>query len=224
MTRPFVGAVLAGVLLAAPAIAAAPALRNGDFAQGQGTKPQWWREEAWAADKSQMAWGREPDGTGVAIIASAEPNDARWCQAVAVEPGASYRVSARVRTANVGADTAGALIAIEPRVGDSTDLRGTQPWQRLELTADSGERTSFDVCLRLGSYANLNTGTAWFTDVQIEQIGGGAPTRWLPTETFARFRPTMPDMPTSVREAAAPLGGGILVAWAFGIFRRRRVR
>ena len=84
-------------------------------------------------------------------------------------------MSARVKTENVGLVTAGALIALEPRIADSADVKGTHDWQTLEVTATNPDQSTWDVCLRLGSYANLNIGTAWFTDVTVEQIGGAAP-------------------------------------------------
>src|SRR5439155_5700100 len=98
----------------------------------------------------------------------------RWCQTIAVQPGATYRVATRVRTDDVGVDAAGAHIAIEPRVVDSVDVRGTTDWRRLEVEARAGEERQWDVCLRVGSYANLNTGMARFSDVSVVQLGAPA--------------------------------------------------
>ena len=144
------------------------------------------------------------------------PNDARWCQSVAVDPGAMYRVAVRARTSDVGTTASGAHIAIEPRVADSADLRGTQDWQPLEIVARAGDESQWDVCLRLGSYANLNTGSAWFTDVTVTQIG--APTG--PSPTSRQLARLVEWARASGGSAALPLIGGVLLAFGLGIGRR----
>jgi hypothetical protein len=201
---------------AAPAPAAS-LLENGGFTTGTGGVPTGWRTEAWARDLSRFGWEVTPEGTGTVSITNMGANDARWCQQVPVEPGASYRVSTRVKTRDIGALTAGALVAIEPRIADSRDLRGTQDWQELEVVAQAGEMTTWDVCLRLGSYANLNTGTAWFTDVTLVQVGRrpAAATqawrRWW--ASWSRGR---------ALAVGLPLLGGLLLGYGLGIGRRRR--
>jgi dolichyl-phosphate-mannose-protein mannosyltransferase len=215
--------IILAALLALPAAAHAGYLQNGRFAEATNGIPTGWRLEAWAHDLSDVAWepGKE-GGVGTVRIVNREANDARLCQSIAIAPGATYRVSARVKTEGVGATTAGALIAIEPRIADSQDIKGTQDWQRIEVTAESGGATTWDVCLRLGSYANLNTGTAWFSDVQVDQIGGPAPTeggrRW-PGLTLAPLIASIRQTPWM--QTAMPLVGGFLLAFGLGIFRRR---
>ena len=213
--------VVALALWPATATATAPLLQNGNFGQAASGIPTGWRVEAWARDNSDVDWEPIADGGGgVVRIINRTANDTRLCQTIPVVSGASYRVSARVRTQDVGATTAGALIAIEPRIADSVDLKGTQDWQILQVSAENVEATTWDVCLRLGSYANLNTGSAWFTDVRIDQIGGPTAENrsWFPRlaiPSVASWRQT-PWLPT-----AAPFLGGFLLAYGLGIFRRR---
>jgi hypothetical protein len=212
------GIVATVLALASPAHAATP-IRNGAFHDGADGAPAEWRNEAWAREGVEFSWTPPGgDAPGSARIHNFVPNDTRWCQSIDVQPGATYRVSTRVRTSDVGTGAAGAHIAVEPRVADSADVRGTEDWQRLEVEARVGAEQQWDVCLRLGSYANLNTGTAWFTDVSVLQLGvpvtvagPGSAARLL---TWAR---------ASGRQAALPLVGGALLAFGFGIGRRRRV-
>jgi len=213
------------VALAFPAATRASLVQNGRFTEATGTLPSGWRVEAWARDASDVTWEPPPSGkagdSGLVRIVNRNANDARLCQAIAVRPGVSYRVSARVKTEGVGMGTAGALIAIEPRVADSVDVKGTQDWQRLEVTAVNQDAASWDVCLRLGSYANLNTGTAWFTDVLVEPLAG-APTadegHW-PSLGIAPLVASLRQ--TSWMQTAVPLAGGLLLAYGLGLFKRR---
>ena len=196
-------------------------LQNGTFATADGGLPAGWRVEAWAKDNSDVQWEPVAEGNGgVVRIVNRSANDARLCQTIPVTAGGSYRVSARVRTENVGSSTAGALIAIEPRIADSVDVKGTQDWQVLQVTAENLDAATWDICLRLGSYANLNTGTAWFTDVRVDQVGG-APAEarhWLPHLTIPSAASWQQ---TPWAQLAAPLAGGFLLALGLGMFGRR---
>ncbi|MEB2283902.1 MAG: hypothetical protein B6D46_08530 [Polyangiaceae bacterium UTPRO1] len=205
--------------LAAPADAAL--LRNGSFTAVANGMPKGWRLEAWARDLSTVRVEPAADGSGAVQIVNLEPNDARICQTIAVAAGAEYRISARVKTENVGLATAGALIAIEPRIADSTDVKGSQDWQYLEVRARSDERTSWEVCLRLGSYANLNTGAAWFSDVRVDLLTGpSAPTEpSRPAAAAARFVEALLRAPWT--QALLPLAAGVVLAFGLGIFGRR---
>jgi hypothetical protein len=213
-------------VLAPPTAASATLLQNGRFIAIADGLPVGWRVEAWARDLSDVAWepwpGGSRDGAGMVRIVNRSANDARLCQSIAVTAGASYRISAQVRTENVGLTTAGALIAIEPRVADSVDVKGTQDWRPLEVTATNADQSRWDVCLRLGSYANLNTGTAWFSDVKAEIIGGSVPpaggSRW-PSLGFAPVLSAFRQ--TGWLQTALPIVAGIFLAFGLGIFGRR---
>ena len=205
------------VALALPAAADAQALQNGRFTATSGGVPSGWRLEAWAKDLTDVGWEPGTDGGGLARIVNREPNDARLCQSIAVTPGTEYRVTARVKTENVGQATAGALIAIEPRIADSFDVKGTQDWQTLEVAALNQSATSWDVCLRLGSYANLNTGTAWFTDVRVATVGGAAPAAESRWPTFGVGTMLTAFRTSSWSSTAVPLVGGLVLAFGLGI-------
>jgi hypothetical protein len=213
-TRLVVAALAVMGLLAATAVGAATLLQNGSFAEGSGGAPTGWRADGWRRELSRFAWDELPDGTHAVTITNVEPNDAHWCQTVAVQPDATYRVSARVRTHDVGTGTAGALVAIEPRLGDTADIKGTMTdWQDLALDFGVGDRTSVDVCVRLGSYANLNTGSAVFTDVRLVELSAPPAHSWLRWPTWMRSsRPLWFTV-------GLPLVGGVILAAGLGIFR-----
>jgi hypothetical protein len=201
-------------------VAAAAAVRNGGFTNGSGGVPADWRSEAWSRETVRFTWDAEDGGDHSVGIVAAQPNDARWCQTITVVPGATYRVTTRVRTRDVGLSTSGAHIAIEPRIGDSADLRGTQDWQTLDLTARAADDDAeWDVCLRLGSYANLNTGSAWFADVAVLQVG--APVARPTSERFAAW---FAQARTSWTGIIVPAIGGTLLAWGLGVWPGRRFR
>ncbi len=208
--------------LALPSAARATLLQNGRFAARSGGMPTGWRLEAWAHDLTDVGWEPAADGGGLVRIVNRGPNDARLCQSIAVSPGAEYRVSARVKTENVGLATAGALIALEPRIADSIDVKGTQDWQTIEVTATAADQTSWDVCLRLGSYANLNTGTAWFTDVRADQIGGAPAVTGGGWPSISLAPVVLAFRRTPWAQSALPLVGGVFLAFGLGIFRRSR--
>jgi hypothetical protein len=215
--RGAVAAAFACALAGAVRADAATLIQNGGFTEGSDGVPAQWRADGWKRDLSQFEWETTPDGAGVVSITNVEPNDAHWCQTVAVQPDATYRVSARTKTRNVGRETAGALIAIEPRIADTADVRGTQDWQELTIDVAAGERTTLDVCVRLGSYANLNTGSAWFTDVRMVQLSAPPPrTGWL------SWRPPTAWARASWFTIALPLFAGLLLAFGLGIGRRSR--
>ena len=208
--------------LAMPGVVSAALLQNGAFMTASDGIPAGWRVEAWARDLTDVSWEAGEAGAGIVRIVNRGPNDARLCQSFVVSPGVTYRVSARVKTENVGAATAGALIAIEPRVADSIDVKGTQDWQRIEVSATNTDQNSWDACLRLGSYANLNTGSAWFADVRVEAIGTSAApaeSRW-PDLGLTALLATMRRTPWV--QTALPLVAGLVLAFGLGIVGRGR--
>lgn len=209
------------LFLLAPGAARGALIQNGAFTATSGGLPAGWRLESWAQDLTDLGWEPTGDGAGMVRIVNRGPNDARLCQSMPVSPGVAYRVSARVKTENVGSATAGALIAIEPRVADSIDVKGTQDWQRIEVSATNADQSTWDVCLRLGSYANLNTGTAWFSDVRVEAIGTSLPpegSRW-PDLGLGTLVATMRQTPWV--QTTLPLVAGLVLAFGLGIVGRR---
>ncbi|MFM7736981.1 MAG: hypothetical protein ACKPBU_13500, partial [Alphaproteobacteria bacterium] len=168
-------AALALLSSARTAAAVQDLVRNGDFSVAASSGlPEGWTNESWlkSSTASELSWAQGENGLGTAAIRSREPNDASWVQSVGVSPSTWYRISAWVRTENVGTERMGAYVAVMDTFFYSEELRGTRPWTPLVLWVKTGNLdTSIKVALRLGGYSSLNTGTAWFTMVSVEPAG-----------------------------------------------------
>ncbi len=108
-------------------------------------------------------------------IRSDEPDDAGMYQKVRVKPGAKYRLTGWVKTQGVlnaeGKD-AGALLSILQGFERSDSVLGTQDWTQVTLDFDAGDRQEVEIGVRLGHFSNLVTGTAWFDDLRLVELGG----------------------------------------------------
>lgn len=211
--------LLAIVAAGVPTAGAEELLKNGTFTEGAGEVPTHWHTDAWSPPLSRFGWEVGPDGTGTISITSPQPNDARWCQTVAVEPGATYRITARVRTKEVGTAHFGAFLTIEPLRDYSADLRATQDWQPLELVVSNHEESSWDVCGRLGSYSSLNTGAAWFADFSMVLVGPPPPRPSRLAQALGASLGAVSGARWST--IALPLVAGLLLSYGLGILRRR---
>jgi len=159
---------------AAPsAIPAAPSgknlIVNGDLTKGAGDAPDHWRSEGWEqkGDVTSYAWLHPLGQPAEMEVNNVKPNDARWMQAVELEPG-WYYLGAQVRTESVGNNNTGASISIMEDGAMSHDLRGNTPWRELGFYLKVGNRGGdIEIACRLGGYASLNTGRAYFRDVKV---------------------------------------------------------
>ena len=109
-----------------------------------------------------------------------------WQERVPVQPGRTYRLSARVKTANVtgpaeGGRPYGISIDVFPcqdcRIDDPTSVtpvvNGTRDWTVVEGTFRTGENDHFLASLNL-RLANATGGTAYVDRVSVrEELGGG---------------------------------------------------
>ncbi len=107
-----------------------------------------------------------------ARIENTAENDARYKQVIAVEPDSYYRLSGWVLTEGVGRAVKGANISVEGIYDTSADVKGTSDgWQYLELYGLTGaQQEALTVTAALGGYSNVNTGKAWFDDIEVERV------------------------------------------------------
>lgn len=154
-------------------------LVNGGFESGvaspAGWAPAWWD----GAPAPTVGWSQEAARTGArgVRVAASVPTDARWEQAVAVEPGATYRLAGWVRTENVAVAESyvvGASLSVLGGFEHTPALVGTHGWTYVALEFAAGSRTEVVICARLGFYSGTATGTAWFDDVSLTRLGGHA--------------------------------------------------
>jgi hypothetical protein len=171
-------ALLFGALILTPrarvsADTGAQVILNGDLGHGSGTQPDHWRTEAWINEPSacRFNWARPTwVGAGELEVQNLKPNDARWVQSLSLTSG-WYYLSAEIRTENVGREKTGADISLLEDGIVSPDLRGTSNWTRVGFYLKVGRRgADVEVALRLGGFASLNTGRAYFRHVSARRL------------------------------------------------------
>lgn len=180
VTRLF--SVLAAILLMAimslPSRAAAQTnlLLNPDLTEGTGNSPANWQPQSFRAEKDSsysapLEWF--PNHSPAELeVQNAQSDDARWAQVLELQPG-WYHFTGEVRTESVGLNDIGASLSILEAWVGSHDVRGTMDWQPegfyVQVGPD-GARVTF--ACRLGTYSNMNTGTAFFRNLSATKVDG----------------------------------------------------
>ncbi|HTY56149.1 MAG TPA: hypothetical protein VMB26_13155 [Candidatus Binataceae bacterium] len=169
-------------------------IANGSFAKGAGDSPDHWRTEGWEqkSDVTSYTWIHESSQPAELEVDNSKPNDARWMQAIDLEPG-WYYLGAQVRTEGVGQNNTGASVSIMEDGAMSHDVRGTTSWHEIGFYLKIGSRGGdIEIALRVGGYASLNTGRAFFRDVKVIPVKA-------PAEGVASF-----ELDTVRKESAEP--------------------
>jgi hypothetical protein len=172
--------ILAACVLAGLVTTAEPAsdpphnlLNNGDLARGSGGSCDGWRTDGWILSPSSTSfnWIAPAGGyPGQLEVDNLRDNDSRWSQPLSLS-GGWYHMSVWARTEDVLPYFTGANISVLEGNIVSADLRGTQPWQKLELYLKVPHYgADVEVALRLGGYANLTRGKAFFRDARVDQV------------------------------------------------------
>ena len=106
-------------------------------------------------------------------IYSPEYNDAMVTKTVKVQKNKSYKVTCMVKTKDVESESqnsgSGAQLAVDGTTIRSMAVTGTHDWQKLEMIFNSQNREEVNIGIRLGGYLGNCKGTAWFSDVEVEQ-------------------------------------------------------
>jgi len=173
-------------LLAAVVVAKAPAadgtskpeaanlLPNPSFEEDVNQAPAGWKTQTWGGGGtfSFAATGRT--GKRSVAIASQNGADVSWTTTVPVDPFATYRLSAWIKTDNV------AGVANRPGKGALLNLHNLQPiqtkavsgtadWTRVEVVFETAGEDTVQVNCLFGGWG-LCTGKAWFDDLRLEQL------------------------------------------------------
>jgi dolichyl-phosphate-mannose-protein mannosyltransferase len=151
-------------------------LLNSSFEQIQDGKAAVWGTSQWHPDASggtfRSASGAAHSGQSAVRIVNAQANDSRYWQEVQVQENQAYRLSGWIKTVDVGDGRRGANLSIEGRVETSPDIRGTTAdWQYVELYVyvNPGVK-SLKATAGIGTYGDLNTGSASFDDIRLEAV------------------------------------------------------
>ena len=108
-------------------------------------------------------------------IDNSGPDDSTLSHKVAVKPATRYRLIGWAKTKNVGsADSktaAGANLSMRPGFLKSESLDKTQGWKKLTLEITTVGETELIVGPRLGAFGAFVSGTAWFADLELKELG-----------------------------------------------------
>ena len=146
--------------------------------------------------------------------------DIRLKQQVTVNPKTYYKLSAWVKTKNIGEGNKGANISADGILFTSSDLKGDNDWQQIELYGETGkDQKSLTVTIGLGGYGSLNTGTMWVDDISVEAVkslpaGIEAVSLLKPADTTSGT--SQKKSPVSAIIASLALIAGIAIAYFTG--------
>ncbi len=167
-------ALLGAAACAFPVAASASLLQNGGFEAVDAARgPQGWTAEFWREGSVFEATSEKAHSGRYSLkIKSVTPNDARMIQTVAVKPDTLYRLSGWAATEEVTPGRIGAnLSVIVDDFVHSQPLSGTAVMTPLELNFKTSPRqTEAKIAVRLGNWSDEVTGTAYFDDIQLEEL------------------------------------------------------
>lgn len=115
-------------------------------------------------------------------IENTDYNDAMFFKTIPVTPNTSYKVSCMIKTEKVvnkeENTDAGAHICINETTEKSDNVVGTTNWKKIEFVFNSKNRNEVQVGFRLGGNYDDSKGTAWFSDITIEQGIADSSNNW----------------------------------------------
>ena len=151
-------------------------IQNPGFEDGSPDDAYFWLNHSWdtkpGSSEFKVDTTQVHSGSRSVRIVNTSANDSRYEQQVKAKPNSYYKLSCWIKTQNVGTDNKGANLSVENLLDTSKDLKGTNAaWEYVELYGKTGpDQQSFNVTLGLGGYGSLNTGTAWFDDMAVEEV------------------------------------------------------
>jgi hypothetical protein len=190
-----VTALISTLLVASALTAAAPAraeirqnlVPNGSFEElsATGGAPDGWSPLVYA-DGASLTRDADisRDGLWSARIEAVTPNDAAWTQTIAVEPDRNYLLSGWIKTESVTQPEGqllapGATLCLMGTWLRTPALTGTNDWTFVRLVFNSGPTGTVTIGARLGYWAGVTSGTAWFDDIRVTEIVASDPhPRW----------------------------------------------
>jgi putative membrane-bound dehydrogenase-like protein len=198
-------------------------LPNPDFSRISNGKPEGWADlRVYGGGKpGPITLASSPEGRDGSPCLTIRTKEARDCGAavtVPVEPGTRYRLSGWIRTTGLQPVRGpGALLNIHS--GERTKgVRGTSPWTEVSLEFDSGNRRQAVIHCLFGGYGGA-TGTAWFDDVSLVEIGSGRSPAGALREIAVHFGRTAPPDAKQAVTAALLASGRAHAATLAGVIK-----
>jgi len=161
-------------------------LTNGSFEDSSGdpNTPAGWLRQAYVPGAT-LTWDSitAHDGLLSVRISNPTPNDTAWTQTVTLQPDRNYLLSGWIKTDNVAHTTqgvdAGANLCVWGTWQRSAPITGTNDWTYVRLVFNSGPTGTVTIGARVGYWAGVTSGTAWFDDLRVTEILASDPhPRW----------------------------------------------
>lgn len=115
------------------------------------------------------------EGKPTLRIENSGDDDTMVVQVVNVTPKTRYRLSAKIKTQDVSPQNprseGGAVLAIRGGFERSESTQKTRAWRTVTYEFDTGAKTELELGPRLGFYSAMVTGTAWFAEVSLVELG-----------------------------------------------------
>lgn len=155
-------------------------LPNPGFEEVDGDVPAGWNDlrvysgaRGDAVELRSVESGR--NGGRCLRIHAAERSDCGAAVRVTLEPGARYRLAGWIRTENLvpRPRTPGAMLNMHGGRAVTEGIVGTSDWTRVSAEFDAGSDDQGIIHCLFGGYGGA-TGTAYWDDVELTKIGGGA--------------------------------------------------
>ena len=151
-------------------------VKNPGFEEGDTHSPNFWYTHSWNKEEGRSEFFLDETqfhtGNRSACIINNKDNDSRYKQNIKVKGNTYYRISCWVKTENVKSNIKGANLSLEGSTDTSRDVRGTSSnWEYIELYGKSSpNQESFTLTVGLGGHGNINTGKAWFDDIEVVEL------------------------------------------------------
>jgi len=111
-------------------------------------------------------------------IDNAAGADSFVTQKVPVTPNSRYRITAYIKTQHVlsvqRGGKSGACIAVLGGFKSTPAFYGNKSWAKVAFDFVAGQETEIDIGPRLGMYSGLVTGTAWYSELTMVDLGRNA--------------------------------------------------
>ena len=144
---------------------------NPGFEQMSGDQPVGWRPSTYTGKAVFKVVDGGRTGRCVEISATDDGGDVGWMATIQVKPKTRYRVSGWIKTKDLKGAT-GALFNLNGHPAKSAALNGTKDWKNVIMDFDSEDRTSVELNCLYGGWGK-STGTAWWDDVSVIELGPG---------------------------------------------------
>ena len=155
-----------------------PLLINGNFEKGL----EGWQFSAHGGKGLATADAAETrDGKPSMRLHNDEPDDSLLMQKVAVKPTTRYRLTGWIKTKTVGVPSQdpsglrdnvhGATLSVRGGFVKSNVVAQTRDWTRVTLDFLTSQETEIEVGPRLGHHGNKVSGTAWYAQVELQELG-----------------------------------------------------